>query len=106
MIKYRKLTDLTDEEVEYIMQDIFATDTVTNIVRFERSDSIDCDIHLMDYDDGSPHYDTITLCNSDDEFPLSTSEFDITDDEMTKYLQYLIAKGIDWRFKDNPYLTE
>lgn len=102
MIKYRKLTDLTDAEVEFIMKDIFDTDTVTEIVRFERNNCIECDIHIMDNDDETPFYDRMTL----EETELYTDSFEVTSDEQNKYLKYLLAKGIDWRFENNPYLTE
>lgn len=105
-MKYRKLTDLTDEEITFIMKEVFETDTVTSIVRDEKWQRIDCDIHIMDYEDGSPLYDTITLDSASADYPLSTHDFDISSDETEKYVKFLLAKGVDWRFEDNKYMND
>ena len=70
-VLYRTLTSLTDEEIIFIMKEIFDTDTVTNIVRFEEQQYIECDIHITDCEDGTPFYDTIELS----EFDISTHDF-------------------------------
>lgn len=98
-IEYREFMDLTDEEIVFAMKDIFSTDRVDNIERDEKWQQIHCDIYIMEEEPDFP--DTMCL----DLQEITTSDF-LTDEESQKWQQYLLAKGCDWRLKDNPYFQE
>ena len=58
-IKYREFMSLTEEEIKFIIMDIVQTKKVDNIIKNEKSQTISCDIYIMDeYPDYS---DTIDL---------------------------------------------
>lgn len=101
MLKYREFLDLTDEEITFIIKDIFPyTSRVDNIERDQRSDTISCDIYIMEeYPD---YADVLDLSLSG----IETHDFTLTTEEEWKWKQFLLAKGCDNRLKDNPYLTE
>lgn len=49
MLKYRELLDLTDEEIIFIIKDIFPyTSRVDNIEKDRKSNTISCDIYIME----------------------------------------------------------
>lgn len=96
-MEYREFNSLTDEEIKFIMNDIFSPMKIDNIVRVS-NDEIDVDIHIMEEE---PDFaDTIWLYQHE----MGTHNFCITYEENLKYKQFLLAKGIDYRLKDNPYL--
>jgi hypothetical protein len=51
-MEYRKLVDLTDEEIIFIVQDIFSPKEISNIVRSDEDNEIICDI-TMTWGDGT-----------------------------------------------------
>lgn len=101
MLKYREFPSLTDEEIEFIIRDIFPyTKDVNNIKRDKDSDMIYCDIYIMEeYPNLS---DTLHLSLND----ITTYDFTLTNEETWKWSQFLLAKGCDYRLKDNPYMEE
>lgn len=101
MLKYIELLDLTDEEIIFIIKDIFPyTSRVDNIERDRKSNSISCDIYIMDeYPDYADMLD-LTLDG------IETHDFTLTHEEEWKWKQFLLAKGCDYRLKDNPYMKE
>lgn len=104
MLKYRNFMDLTDEEIEFIIKDIFPyTSRVDNIERDVKWNRISCDIYIMEEYPDIP--DTLDLeLPSFDSCGITTHDFDLTKEEELKWKQFLLAKGCDYRLKDNPYL--
>lgn len=100
-MRYREFMSLTDEEIIFIMKEIFPyTSRVDNIRRDEKWKRISCDIYIMEEE---PDFaDEIQL----DESGISTHDFEITLDEEWKFKQFLLAKGCDERLKDNPYMAD
>ena len=100
-MKYREFMSLTDEEIIFIMKEIFPyTSRVDNIQRDEKWKRISCDIYIMEEE---PDFaDEIQL----DESGMTTHDFEITSDEEWKFKQFLLAKGCDERLKDNPYMED
>ena len=101
MIKYREFLDLTDEEIEFVINDIFPyTKQINNIERDKKWNRISCDIYIMEE---YPEYaDTLDLSLN----TIETRDFILTDKELLKWKQFLLAKGCDYRLKDNPYMEE
>lgn len=101
MLKYREFLDLTDEEIEFIIKEIFPyTRCVNNIERDKESNQISCDIYIMEE---YPEFgDTLDLSLNG----IDTHDFVLTSKELLKWRQFLLAKGCDYRLKDNPYMEE
>lgn len=98
MIEYKEFLDLTDEEIEFIINDIFHPIKVDNIQRNKKCNSISCDIYIMEE---YPEFaDTLDLYVN----KIMTHDFLITEDENFKWEQFLLAKGCNVLLKDNPYL--
>ena len=99
MLKYREFLDLTDEEIEFIIKEIFPyTRCVNNIERDKESNQISCDIYIMEE---YPEFgDTLDLSLNG----IDTHDFVLTSKELLKWRQFLLAKGCDYRLKDNPYM--
>lgn len=101
---YREFMDLTDDEIKYIIKDIFPyTSKIDNIIRDPRFNQISCDIYIMEEYPDIP--DTLDLMvPAFGEEGIKTHDFSLTDKELWKWKQFLLAKGCDERLKDNPYL--
>lgn len=101
MLKYREFLDLTDEEIEFIIKEIFPyTRCVNNIERDKESNQISCDIYIME--EYHEFGDTLDLSLNG----IDTHDFGLTSKELLKWRQFLLAKGCDYRLKDNPYMEE
>lgn len=105
-MKYRKLTDLTDEEVKFIVNEIVKPEKILLIERNLESNYITVlEIQKWQFedDDGS-----ISFYEDEDELMLYESklqaDFSLTLEEKHLYLQYLLSKGCNYLFKDNPYI--
>lgn len=104
MLKYRNFFDLSDEEIRFIIKDIFPQTTrVDNIKRYKMCNKISCDIYIMEeYPDIA---DTLNLgLPAWDDGGITTHDFELSEEEIWKWQQFLLAKGCDLRLKDNPYL--
>ena len=103
MLKYRKLTDLTDEEIKFAINDIIQPVYIGEIKRDYKWDTIDVDITIDWGEDGKEDLitDTITLYYD----KLSVPWYDHGNDNY-KWRQFLLAKGCNELLKDNPYLEE
>lgn len=101
MLKYMEFMDLTDDEIIFIIKDIFPTTSkVDNINRCVKWNTISCDIYIVEeYPD---YADTLDL----DLTGIESHDFILTEDEELKWKQFLLAKGCDYRLKDNPYLCQ
>lgn len=106
MIKYKEFLSLTDEEIIYIIKEIFPyTKRVDNIERHNKQNSISCNIYIMDEYPDFP--DKLELYLPEDESEsIQTNDFGLAPEELLKWEQYLLAKGCDYRLKDNPYLEK
>lgn len=103
MLRYREFLNLTDEEIEFIINDIFHPVKVDNIQRNKDFNEITADITTT-WNDGEENF------NVTDEITLTTKKiivnFSLTKNDLLKWQQFLLAKGCDYRLKDNPYLEE
>lgn len=101
---YREFMDLTDDEIKYIIKDIFPyTTKIDNIIRDPQFNQISCDIYIMEEYPDIPDTLDLTVPAFGEE-GITTHDFSLTDKELWKWKQFLLAKGCDERLKDNPYL--
>lgn len=103
MLKYRKLTDLTDEEIKFAINDIIHPVSIGEIVRDREYDTIDIDVTTDWGEDEKEELitDTITLHYNG----LSVPWYDYGNNDY-RWRQFLLAKGCNELLKDNPYLEE
>lgn len=101
MLQYKEFIDLTDEEIEFILKDIFHPTNVRNIKRDVEYNEITADI-TTSWNDGKEDLDVT------DEITLTPEkivvDFSLAKDDLLKWKQFLLAKGCDYRLKDNPYI--
>lgn len=104
MLKYREFLDLTDEEIKFILTEIFNPVKIDNIQRDKDFDEITAEITTGGWDDGEDTFEVT------DEITLSMTgmevDFSLCAEDKLKWRQFLLAKGCDYRLKDNPYLTQ
>ena len=105
----REFLSLTDEEVKYILTDLFHPIKIENIFRSEDFNEIYADITTDGWesfnDDGNKVenvlIDTVILR------PNSLYvDFSIYDSDLLKYKQWLFSRGVCDLLRDNPYLKE
>jgi hypothetical protein len=104
VMKYREFLDLTDEEIKFILTDIFHPTKIENIYRDAECNEIYADITTDGWDDGEEVFDVT------DEVELSLNgisvPFSQTPEDDFKWNQFLFAKGCHKLLKNNPYLTD
>lgn len=107
-MKYREFLDLTDEEIYFILTDIFHPVKIENIQRDTELNEFIVDMTTGGWDDGSGGKFEIT-----DEIILKIPEadncglqvdFSLGREDSLKWKQFLLAKGCNYLLKDNPYL--
>lgn len=77
--------------------------SVDNIERVNNQNKISCNIYIMPQYPDFP--DELRLYLPEDESEsIQACDFSLTPEELLKWEQYLLAKGCDYRLKDNPYL--
>lgn len=103
MLKYRKLTDLTDEEIKFAINDIIHPESIGEIERDYQRDQIDVDITTDWGEDGEPELITDTISLEHDRICLDWIDHNNPD---FRWKQFLLAKGCNRLLKDNPYLEE
>jgi len=114
-MQYQKITDLTDDEVRFIINEIYRPEKITRIIRKKRKEEVIVRVktrwHTTD-DDGKDVYylDTEELTLKDPfrnriglEYDQSTYSFSF-DKDQEKFKQFCLAKGICYLLKDNPYM--
>lgn len=105
MLKYREFLDLTDEEIEFILKDIFHCSKVENIHRDKKFNNITAEITTT-WDVGEPEYSEITDEITLTENSIDEVDFSLAKGDLLKWKQFLLAKGCDYRLKDNAYMEE
>ena len=103
MLKYRKLTDLTDEEIKFAINDILHPVSIGEIKRDYKWDTIDVDVTTDWGEDGETELITDTISLEHDQIHLNWIDYNNPD---FRWRQFLLAKGCNRLLKDNPYLEE
>ena len=108
-MKYKPLTEITDEEIEQLWKDIFKVNKITFIERNTEENEIEVKFETT-WGDGTEEepYEEIedTVIMYPDTF--DEPEFWIPDmlEKHFIYRQYMIAKGYSYYWKDNPYVND
>lgn len=110
MLQYREFLSLTDEEIKFILTEMFNPTKIVNIERDKERNKITVEMTTGGWDDGEGGEfeieDIITL-----KMPTVYDcglevDFSLTSEDKLKWEQFLLAKGCDYRLKDNPYMEE
>ena len=110
MLQYREFLSLTDEEIKFILTEMFNPTKIENIERDKEWNKITVEMTTGGWDDGEGREfeieDIITL-----KMPTVYDcglevDFSLTSEDKLKWEQFLLAKGCDYRLKDNPYMEE
>lgn len=110
MLQYREFLSLTDEEIKFILTEMFNPTKIVNIERDKEWNKITVEMTTGGWDDGEGGEfeieDIITL-----KMPTVYDcglevNFSLTSEDKLKWEQFLLAKGCDYRLKDNPYMEE
>lgn len=110
MLQYREFLSLTDEEIKFILTEMFNPTKIVNIERDKEWNKITVEMTTGGWDDGEGGEfeieDIITL-----KMPTVYDcglevDFSLTCEDKLKWEQFLLAKGCDYRLKDNPYMEE
>ena len=112
---YREFLSLSDEEVAFIVNDIFHPERIENINRDAELNEITCDITTIwegnDREDDFEVTDELTLrlpeFNVHPEFDVHSLsvDFSVNKDDIIKWKKFLLAKGCYYLLKDNQYMT-
>lgn len=110
MLQYREFISLTDEEIKFILTEMFNPTKIENIERDKEWNEITAEITTGGWDNGEEGEfemeDVITL-----KIPTVYNcglevDFSLTSEDKLKWSQFFLAKGCDYRLKDNPYMEE
>ncbi|EGN45333.1 hypothetical protein [Mediterraneibacter gnavus] len=110
MLQYREFLSLTDEEIKFILTEMFNPTKIVNIERDKEWNKITVEMTTGGWDDGEGGEfeieDIITL-----KMPTVYDcglevDFSLTSEDKLKWEQFLLAKGCDYRLKDNSYMEE
>jgi len=106
-MKYKPITDMTDQEIEFLWKDIFQINKIISIERNIEENEIEVSFETTwgDGTDDDPYFemeDTITMYSDG----FSNVDFSINEEDKLKYRQYMIAKGYSMYWKNNPYVAE
>lgn len=112
MIKYRKITELTYNEIKEIINDIFKPINIIGIFYNDNSVSVAIETNWEYYDSDSNkkiiliNEEDITLTDPFVSDGLATEfEYSFTYDEIIRYKKFCLAKGVcELYLTDNPYL--
>lgn len=115
---YRKITELDDSEIKYIINEIWTPEKITKIRRYKREEKIIVEVktrwHTTD-DDGKDVFslDTEEITLKD---PFATNGYGFGYDsntysfnaaeEQEKFKKFCLAKGICRYLKDNEYMEK
>lgn len=107
-MEYREFLDLTDEEICFILTDIFHPVKIENIQRDTKWNEFTVDMTTGGWDDGEEEFEitdeiTLKMPNGDD-CGLQV-DFSLSREDSLKWKQFLLAKGCYYLLKENPYLN-
>lgn len=103
MLKYRKITELSDEEICFIVRDILNPLKIKILKRDEEAEEIRLSVTTGGWfdEDGASVAITDEVVLS--ETGISAHDFMTYPEEDWKIRQYLLTKGCNGLLKDNPY---
>lgn len=108
-MKYKRLVDLTDDEVREIVTVLVSPKEISKISRNSKYDEISCQI-VTDWEDDGEKFDiedTLILQNpfETDDYPINV-DFSLTKDDYWNFVKFCFAKRIVSRMwvKDNKWL--
>lgn len=104
---YKPVTDLTNDEIKFIINKIFNPKAIKNIRRHKRDHYISADIvTTWNCDDEKPFDVTDELCLYEPGYSSCEIEvdFSVDADDLHMWKQFCLAKGCFYLLKDNPFL--
>lgn len=110
-MRFRSILDLTDEEIIFILTDVFKADKVENIRRLNVGiELVVADVTTKGWESQNMNGEVI-FETAIDEISFDYSSFhspflSTTETDDRKLRQFLITKGCNLLLKDNPYLKE
>lgn len=115
MLEYREFMKLTDDEIKFIINDMFEPDKICSIVRDARFNEILVEMITPEFHEekkpvkmtlslGKPNSMTCGITHYQRMVDENKIRFHVSKENELKWSQYLLAKGCDYRLKDNPYL--
>lgn len=100
MIKFKPLTEISHQEIEFILKDLFNAKSVTDISRDEKRQEITLQMTTV-WNDGEE-------VEIEDEIMMDCYKIDVpfsfSSEDKRRYQQFLLAKGYHPLLKDNIYL--
>lgn len=108
-MKHRDFLSLTDEEIKFIVKEMFNPTEISDIQRNEEEKEITCMITTDGWEDGETENfsitDELTLKQPTLYSPGIFIDFAVGAEEMKKWRQFCLAKGCNAYLEDNPYLN-
>ena len=104
--EYRAICDLTDEEIRQILTDLFKPEKITRIQRHKRDQVIRANVYMRWECDGE---ETMIKDSVDLRDPFGSGspigvDFYIDGEDIRRFTQFCLAKGVCPYLKDNPYI--
>ena len=110
MLQYREFLSLTDEEIKFILTEMFNPTKIVNIERDKEWNKITVEMTTGGWDDcegGEFEIEDIITLKMPTVYDCGLEvDFSLTSEDKLKWEQFLLAKGCDYRLKDNPYMEE
>lgn len=106
-MKYKLITEMTDQEIEFLWKDIFNINKITNIRRNKKDNEIEVSFETT-WGDGTEEdpytniEDTVIMYSDSFDEP----NFSVNSEDRLKYKQYMIAKGYSKYWKNNKYIND
>ena len=109
-MKYRDFLTLTDEEIKFIVKEMFNTSKISDIRRDEEEREIVCTITTDGWNDGESENfsieDELILKQPTLYSPGIFIDFAVGAEEKKKWRQFCLAKGCNAFLENNPYLED
>ena len=102
--RFRKLTDLTNDEIKQIINDLFHPINIGDIAKYYKYQEIVVSF-TWDWNDEIIEDDIKLSVPSINDGGLS-ADFTLNAEDYLRYNQFLLAKGVNPYLKDNPYLED
>lgn len=107
-LTYRPVTDLTDNEIRYIVNEIFSPECIKRVIgRDKKAHCVSVDIITKwetEENTASDILDTIYLYEPNWNHSLIECDFSLASEDELKWEQFCLAKGCHPLLKNNPYL--